>query len=144
RRILRTWREALSLVHARSTSLRQAESQVEAGAAQARLALVPLYPQVGATGQVRRDLLFDTTSNLPPGIAAQAFGNTGAATLWSAGLNIKQTVLAPKNLYDARTADLANRVRELEATDVERLVLANVADTIVSAVTAERLAEISR
>src|SRR5690606_13551424 len=60
RRILRTWREALSLVHARSTSLRQAESQVEAGAAQARLALVPLYPQVGATGQVRRDLLFDT------------------------------------------------------------------------------------
>ncbi len=143
-RVLRTWREALNYVRGRSTGLEQARAQVEIAAAQARLSLVPLYPRVSGTGQVRKDLLFNTTSNLPAGIAAQAFGNTGAATLWSANLTISQTLLAPKAYYDAQTSKLSARVRELEQADVERVILANVADTILAAVTAERLGEISR
>lgn len=142
--VLGSWREALQLVRTRSTSLKTAEAQVTAAAADARLSLSQAYPTLTATGSLRRHLLFGNGLNLTPDGPKINVRIPDPAALWSAGLSFRQPLLAPRAWHDAETARLSTKALEHRVADAERLVLAQVADTIVAVVTAERLAEISR
>jgi outer membrane protein TolC len=143
-RVLASWKDALYLVRTRSTSLKAAEAQVQAASADARLALSQAYPTLSATGAVRRHLLFGTGLNLTPEGPQINVRIPDPAALWSAGLSFRQPLLAPRVWHDAATAELSKAALEHRVADTERLVLSQVADTIVAVVTAERLAEISR
>lgn len=142
--VLRSWREALHLVRTRSTSLRAAEAQVSAAAADARLSLSRAYPSLSATGSYRRHLLFGNGLNLTPEGPEINVRIPDPAALWAAGLSFRQPLLAPRTWHEAETLELSARALEHRVNNAERLVLAQVADTIVAVVTAERLAEISR
>src|SRR5690606_24737144 len=56
----------------------------------------------------------------------------------------RQPLIAPRVWHEAGTAELSVKAAQTRVADSERVVLAQVADTIVAVVTAERLAEISR
>jgi outer membrane protein, multidrug efflux system len=142
--VLASWRDALQLVRARSTSLKMAEAQVRVASADARAALSNAYPTLTAHGSVRRHLLFGTGLNLTADGPQTNVRIPDPAQVWGAGLSFRQPLIAPRVWHEAGTAELAINAAETRVADSERLVLAQVADTIVAVVTAERLAEISR
>ena len=144
--ILRSWQQALLLVRNQSTSLRIAAAQAEQARAQARQALSGSLPTLTGTGNVNHHLLRGerTTPALPPLIPASSVTVPDPATTWQAGLGLRVPVFAPQSWYDYGTAKQIERTARLSAKETQRLELASTAEAIVSVVTAERLAEVSR
>ncbi len=66
------------------------------------------------------------------------------ATVWNAGVSVQQPLVDVRTWYDYRTANTAIDAATVSAEDIERQTLGALADTIVSVITAERLAEVSR
>lgn len=136
--VLSDWREALRLVRARSTSLRAAEIQVSQARIQAQITENRYHPSVRATGTVNHPLL-------SPGTNAATFGNfQNFQTTWRGTVSLRQPIVNLQAWHDAGTTELTIESAKLSRQDAERRVLAGVADSIVSVVTAERLAEVSR
>lgn len=142
--VLGSWRQALSLIRTRSTSLATAQARIREANARSRQALSNTLPEINASGSVRRALLFATGA---------AFTNAGLlsgvrvpfpATVWNAGASLRQPLLDLRAWHDIGTAEKAMEAAEISAEDVERQALGALADTIVSVTTAERLAEVSR
>ncbi len=140
---LRSWREALKLVRGNNTSLQRAAAQIALTSGQARQALSRALPTLTGTAQVQRHLLTGegttfSSSGLRQGTIPDPL------TTWNAGLALRVPVFAPKAWYDHGTAKQSGEAARLSASDAQRLVLGTVADSIVSVITAERVAEISR
>jgi outer membrane protein TolC len=66
------------------------------------------------------------------------------ATNWGAGLTLRVPVFVPQAWYDKGTADSAIDYAKLNTKEAERQIVAGVADTIVSAVASEKVADVSR
>ena len=138
------WRDALKMIRANSSLLRTARSQVDIARGQARQALAPALPSVTGNGQINHHLLRGEGINFysdPPGATTSL---PDPATTWNAGLNLRVPLLASKEWYDRGTAKRVIDARQLEAKDVERLTVGDVANAIIQVVTAERAAEVSR
>jgi outer membrane protein TolC len=132
------------LVRNRSTSRASALAQVDRASAQARLALTSFYPTLTATGSVQQHLLFGRGVNFTATGLQSNVDIPDPSAVWSGRLAFRQPLLNLKSWHEHGTTEVAQRAAALRVEDVERLVLAAVADTIVAVVTAERLAEISR
>jgi multidrug efflux system outer membrane protein len=141
--VLASWRQALSLVQGRSTSIATARARIVEANARSRQAVAGALPNISGSGTVNRNLLFAT------GATFTAQGQTNVrlpypATTWNAGVSLRQPILDLRTWYDIRTSDTAIEAATMSAEDVERIALGGLADTIVSVITAERLAEVSR
>jgi outer membrane protein TolC len=134
--ILSTWQQALALVRSRSTSIASAQSRVVEAQARSRQALSSSLPELSGNGSVRRSLLFGT--------ALDGSRQPSPATVWNAGVSLRQSILDLRSWHDVGTAKAAVQAANVSAEDSERLALGALADTIVSVITAERLAEVSR
>lgn len=145
---LASWREAMDRVLARSPDLRVAEQEVRRAEGLSRQALAGVLPRVTATGSVTHHLITTdvpaseitiggTTIPVSRGYEAPptpvALGQLGAS--WP---------LSPRAFYALDTADLSVDAAERTFEDKRRTVIASVASAIVSVVTAERVAEVSR
>jgi len=140
---LRDWRDALRMIRTNSSALKTSRTQVEIARSQADQALAPALPSLTGNGQINRHLLRGSGLNIfsdPP----ERMTLPDPATTWNAGLSLTVPLLAPKAWYDRRTAQAAVEVRNLEAKNVERLAVGDVASAIIEVVTAERAAEVSR
>ncbi len=142
-RVVKSWQQALRQVRAQSTTLARSVAQAELASGQARQALARALPTLTGTAQIQRHLLTGE---------GVIFGSSGISqgtipdplTTWGAGLSLRVPVIAPRAWHDHGTAKRGRRVAALSQEDAERRVIAAVADAIVSVVTAERVAEISR
>jgi outer membrane protein TolC len=75
---------------------------------------------------------------------ATEVGIPDPATSWNASLSLSQPIVDARAWYDLGTSRTAERAASVQAEDTERIAIAILADAIVSVVTAERLAEVSR
>ncbi|HEY3234129.1 MAG TPA: TolC family protein, partial [Polyangiaceae bacterium] len=123
---LTTWREALRMVRARSTSLKTSIAEIEVANGLAREALAGSLPRLTGSAGITQDLHPDRK------------------TFWDASLRLSVPLFAPKEWYDSATARREIEIARLNNRDQERLLLGSVAEAIVSVITAERLAEVSR
>ncbi len=141
-RVLASWKDGLTLVRQNSTSLRTTAARIAESEAIARQALAPALPTLTANAGITRHLIRGE------GIVSFSPLRTGdipdPATAWSASLNLRVPVFAPKAWYDHTTAKVAVENVRLNGVEIERQVLGSVANAIVTVVTAERLAEVSR
>lgn len=137
--VLSTWQQAVGLVRTRSTSVASAQAQVAQAQAQARQALSRVLPNIDANGRVERNLLALRVFN--PAIGSVQEQNI---TLWSAGVRLQQSLINLRSWHDIGTSRLQERAAAVDAENAERLALAALADTIVSVITAERVAEVNR
>ena len=161
--VLQSWRDALRLLRQNSSTLRTLEAQQDISRAQARQALAPALPTVTGTGSITRQLLKGQAQvfDAPASFDATAAGATAgqpiqpvsvfdtvtlptSATTWQAGLNLRVPLLALPAWHNRGTALQQIEVARLNSKAAERLSIAAVADAVVTAVTAERLAEVSR
>jgi outer membrane protein TolC len=144
--VVRSWREALALVRSRSTSIATAQARVAQANAQGRQVLAANLPTIAANASVRRDLLFGNSAQFQPILGQQPFVQRSPypATVWSADVSLRQSLLDLRSWHDVGTAKLAVTAAATSARDAERLALGTLADAIVTVITAERLAEVSR
>ncbi len=158
--LVTSWHEALELLRSRSTQLRVQLAQVDVARARSREALSAALPQLStALGStfIREELLTHRVAGTPNVVTGtdaagnQTFSVAPTSTRLpdpnpglGAGLLLRVPVFYPKVWYDRGTAEDAIETEKLNTKEVEREVIAAVADTIVNAVTAEHLAESTR
>ena len=145
RDVLASWQQALVLVRSQATSLRRSAAQIRLAKAQADQALARLLPTLSGSASVGHHLLYGRGS-VPPydSFPLQQGPIPDPGTTWQAGLELRVPLVAPQAWYDAATARLQMESSTINARETERQLLAGLADSIVSVVTAERLAEVSR
>ena len=138
--VLRSWQEALRLVRDQSVSMRLARANVLQAEAAVHSALAPALPQLVGTAGVTKYLL--------RGEVPVAGGGTvtipNPSAVWGAQLNLTVPLFRPAAWYNHGSAKDALEASKLSTKETERQLVAGVADLIVSVVTAERLAEVSR
>jgi outer membrane protein TolC len=140
--VLTSWREALQLLRSRNTQLREQYAQVDVARARSREALAAALPTFGtALGStfIRAELLQQPRHSLLNGATMPV----PAATL-GAGVLLNVPVFAPRAWYDRRTSEKVIDATQLSTLEIQREVVGAVADNIVTAVTAERLADVTR
>jgi outer membrane protein TolC len=162
--VLQSWQDAIRLLRANSSTLRSLQAQQEIAQAQARQALSPALPLVTADAGITRHLLKGERTDLDfPGtlngtvdsirtdpvngqavILTRTSSSPDPLTTWQAGLNLRVPLLDLAAWYDYGTAKSRIEVTKLNSKAAERIAIAVAADAVVTAVTAERLAEVSR
>jgi len=138
--VLQSWQQALQLVRDQSVSMRLARVNVQRAEAQVRSALAPALPQLLGTAGVTKYLI--------KGEVAAANGGTASipdpSTYWNAQLALTVPIFRPFAWSNYGSAKDAVEASKLSAKETERQVVAGFASVIVTVVTAERLAEVSR
>jgi outer membrane protein TolC len=145
--VLGSWQQALRRVRVNATNLQVAAAQVEVARAQSRQALSRALPTLTGSAYVQRHLLTGegvSFADIAAGGAPRTRTIPDPLTTYGAGLALRVPVFAPAAWYDHGTAKDNERTAKLDYGDAQRLVLGAVAEAIVSVITAERLAEISR
>jgi len=152
--VLQDWRDALRVLRENSTTLRSLRAQEDVSRAAARQALAPALPNLSAAAGVTRQLLRGDrqtvvitpppAGSMIPGLGFPTVTAPDPATTWQAGLNLRIPVLNLAAWHDHGTALRQITVSQLNTKAEERLSIALVADAVVTTVTAERLAEVSR
>lgn len=144
-RVLRTWQEALALLRSQSTNLRTSRARIAQAEAEARLALASALPSLTGDAAVNHHLIRrDLLTVDPVDMSERTVSLPDPATRLDAGLTLRVPLLAPRSWYDRGTAQDAVESARLSAREVERQEVAVLANAIVTVVTAERLAEVSR
>jgi outer membrane protein, multidrug efflux system len=135
-----TWQEALDLVRARSTDLRIAYLDVTRAEAQSRVALAGALPSLNGNAAYTRQIITRTVPN--PLTGGDVTVPTPNAVTGS--LTLAQPLFAPRAWYAIGTAHRAEEVAQLGVEDTKRLIALAVANSLLSVVTAERIAELNR
>ena len=146
-RMLRAWPEALRLVRAHSVDLSRAHARVGQQEGQVRSAWAGVLPSLQANGASVHNFI----TNQVPLARLDANGNPTAVILEQPTKNYAQASLtaswpiasAPA-IYQIGTASMQERSARYAEDDAQRLVLTNVATSILAVVTAERVAELNR
>ena len=144
KRTLTSWRHGLRLVRARSTSLKAAVGRINAASGRSRQALATALPSLTGTGNLTHHLIRGEGFNFQTGDISRPTSIPDPPTTWQLGATARQPLLNLSSWYSLGTAKAAKRAAELSAKDAQRVVLASVAEAIVSVITAERLAEVRR
>jgi outer membrane protein TolC len=140
-RVLASWREAIELARKQSTSLKTSAARVDEAAGRARQVLAASLPKLSGFGQVGRELLRNRGTDLQTGERVLL---PDPATGYSARLDLRIPVFAPDAWHQHGVALDARDIARLDMKETERLVVRAIADAMVAAITAERLAEVTR
>ncbi len=144
-KVLNSWQEAVRMMRDQTVQLRLARANELVAEGEAHAALAPALPQLVAQGSVQHHLIKGTITDAQAGI----MGNGTVAvpdpsTFWTASLGLTVPIFHPSTWYGYSSAKDAIEAAKLSNKEAERQAIANVADKIVSVVTAERLSEVSR
>jgi outer membrane protein TolC len=146
--VLQSWQEALGLVRSRSVQYRTALAQIDVARARSREALAAALPQLLSTAintYAKYEILRGTGDYFDPDTRTYSRQTLPKpAVALGAGLTLNVPIFAPRAWYDHETAEQNVDYEKLNAKEAERQVVASVANTIVSAVTAERLADVTK
>jgi len=149
--VLQGWRDAVRLLRKQSATLRSLKAQQDVAIAQARSALTPALPSMTANASVTRQLLSGEArvTDIPASLQSSTIERTAVTlpanpTTWRAWLSLRVPIVALPAWHNRATALQQIEVAQLNSKAAERVAIAQVADALVSTVTAERLAEVSR
>src|SRR5262249_26128292 len=134
----------------RSTDLRSAYAQVKAAEAQSRVALSGALPTLTGQGFLTYNFLtkdIPTVTGFNPTTGALTSTTIESPTrgpFVNGTLTAAMPLTPPRTWYSVGTAHRAEDVARASVEDIKRQIALNVATTIISVVTTERVAEINR
>lgn len=137
-RQLESWEEAVALWSARSPDMKVAAQELVRASARRRTALGALLPQLSGSGLASFSLLAP-----PPGTDPSTSALFGAAPYQTIGLLAQLAVIDVRAWNALATAVDAEDVAKLSNADAQRLLLLNLAQSLMSVVAAEKLAELN-
>lgn len=141
-KVVPSWREALSMVKARSVDLQIAMADIERAEAQIRQAFAGVLPTLNGTANVTDQTVRTITNSFTGQPQVQFF--PPRAVTYGAGLGLNVPIIAPRAWYARGTAEQSKRVAQVGVQEQRRLLAAAVANALVSVITAERVAELNR
>lgn len=133
--VISDWRTALDLVRTRSENYIVAQQQVEAARGRSRMALGTVLPRLTADFQYTRYL--NQFPENPSGVSADPEN-------WSTGGTLRVPVVNLRGWYDYSTSRRTIGQTALEVEDAERLIIGDLAENLVTVITAERLSEVTK
>ena len=144
-RVLSSWREAVSLLRARSTDLKVAVDEVLQAEAQTRIALAQYLPTINGQGNYTHQLITNpaTGAVVVAGVAI-ATPRSPAPNVFNGGLQFSQQLINVQDFDQISINELGEDAARLSVDDQKRTLALSVANQIVAVVTAERDAEINR
>lgn len=138
-RQLSSWAEALTLWRQSSTDVRVAVAETVRAQGRHRQALGLLLPSMTGSGLASFSLL-----PAPAGGDATTSALFGAAPYQALSLVAQLAVIDARSWNAVALASDAERAAQLTLSEARRLLLLNLAQSLLSVVTAERLAELNR
>jgi outer membrane protein TolC len=138
-RSLSSWDEAVALFAAGSTDLRVAAAEVVRAQGQQRIALAALLPTLGGAAVASFGLL-----PAPAGVDPVTAAFQGAAPYQTLSLAATLSLIDLRTWNALAQAGDAARASRLSLDDARRLLLLNLAQALLTAVTSERVAELAR
>jgi len=148
--VLTTWDEAVGRLRARSVELRTALAQLELAGAQGRLALAPLLPGVSASLSLQERLAGGGGSLVVEGgggginVGGDEGESRPTSPLLALRANVTQSVLNVPAWQQLSAARARERAASASAQDTWRLLVRELARSLVSVVAAERVVELNR
>ncbi|CAN5392627.1 efflux transporter outer membrane subunit [soil metagenome] len=147
-RTLATWNDVAGYVRARSTDLHIAQAEIARADAQSRIAIGALLGTINGNAGATVNFLTNTTA-LVSGLDANLQPifrtiTTPIPTYATASLVLGLPIVAPRAWNSVRTAGIGQDVAAANLEETKRLLLQNVAASVVAVVTAERVAELNR
>jgi len=131
--LLGSWQDALKQIRARSTTLHRAQAQIEQAEGVSRSAVAQAAPTLSTTGTGTH--LFTLPNPNPYGVPSNQFVGT---------LDFKAHVFNPYVWSGISTARENARAAALSEKDVQRTLLATIAQDAVAGITNERIVESNR
>lgn len=142
--VIRDWDHAVELMRERSTAVATKRAQVAGAKALTRGVLAKSLPTIYAEGELRRSLIRGTGFGITNEGATRDVLLPQRPTFWRGSVSLRQPVLDVQSWTELETSRIAERVARLDHADSKRIVLAELAETLLSVMTAERIGEISR
>ncbi|MBI5533751.1 MAG: TolC family protein [Deltaproteobacteria bacterium] len=147
-----SWTDALTYLRARSTNLQLALLDVVRAEAQTRVALAGALPTITGTANVTENLLRSTQTSYdlspvfqtPPGQPTPVSVTIPTATTYGGTISLTQPVLALRAWHAMGTAEAAVQAARMGVEDRKRTIALATASSIISVVTAERVADVNR
>ncbi|MBL9039440.1 MAG: TolC family protein [Archangium sp.] len=136
---LASWEEALQTWRSHSTDLRVASAEVLRAQGRRRTALGALLPSLTANGLASFSLL-----PAPAGNDATTSALFGAAPYQTGSLIAQLAVIDARSWNALALAADAERATELSLADARRVLILNLAQSLLAVVTSERIAELNR
>ncbi|MGC4070769.1 MAG: TolC family protein [Polyangiaceae bacterium] len=147
-RQLRDWSEAMTMIKARSVDLRSAVLDVTVAEGQSRVALASALPSLTASSVYTHQLITRDVEqqvfNPATGELTQRSSTTPLPNTLSANLQLRQPVFNLRAWYSIGTAHLSEEIARLSVDDLRRRLTLSTANTVLSLVTSERVAELNR
>ncbi|MCL2725317.1 MAG: TolC family protein [Polyangiaceae bacterium] len=145
KRQLSDWRDALALMHARSTDLATAYAEVRRAEAQTRTALSAVLPTINATGSLPHQFITRETAAFAGAAASETSTlKTPQSDYVSGNITLSQSLINVQAWHAIGTAKKNEEVQGLSADDTMRTITLNLATSIIGVVAAERIAELNR
>lgn len=101
-------------------------------------------PTITATGNVTFNLIQADVQGFDTGTGSVVTRTVPASPTASAGISLRQPLIAPRVWWAIGTADEQVKLAETSVQNRQRVLVAALADAIVTEVTAERIAEVNR
>jgi outer membrane protein TolC len=144
-RIIASWREAVALLRARSTDLKQAVDQVLQAEAQTRIALAQYLPTIVGQGQYAHNIITNAANGFQvTGAGLQLTQRTPIPNIYLGGIQLTQDIINFQEFDQISINELGEDAARLSVDDEKRTLALSIANQIVAVVTAERDAEINR
>jgi outer membrane protein TolC len=148
-KVLRSWDEALTLIRTRSPDYATGYQNIRRAEAQSRIALAAVLPTLnGQASYTHQFLQAHFLLAVPSDTAALGFVRfplvTPAANAWNFGGTLNVPIINVKGLHDVGTAKRNVDASRLSFSDERRQITTSVVNTLLSSLTAERVADLNR
>lgn len=148
-RVIRSWEEALTLIRSRSPDYISGYQNIRRAEAQSRIALAALLPTLNGQGSYTHQFLTGNfvlaTPNDQPPPPVNAFHLVAPAkNAWAVGGTLNVPIVNLKGFHDVRTAKRNEEAARLSFSDERRQITTSVVNTLLSSLTAERVADLNR
>jgi len=138
------WREAIALASAEDPNYSISILEVERSRGVERQTLAGTLPSLEATGVLTFNLLRQDVDSVDFTTGQAVTTTIPASPTALAQLSLRQPLIAPRVWYAIGTAERQTELARTSTKDNRRVLVAAVADAIVTVVTAERAAEVNR
>jgi outer membrane protein TolC len=149
-RVLHTWDEALTLIRTRSPEYATGYQEIRRAEAQSRIALAAVLPTLNGQASYLHQFLtakfalLAPADNRTPPTPKLAPITTPPRDTWAFGGTLDIPIINTKGVYDVNTAKRNEVAARSSFSDERRQITTSVVNTLLSSLTAERVAELNR
>jgi outer membrane protein TolC len=137
-RVVRTWDEALTLIRSHSPDYIEGYENIRRAEAQSRIALAAVLPTLNGQGSYTHQFLTKDFAIGPINIVSPP------PNVWAAGATLAVPIVNARGIYGIGTSKRNEEATRFDYSARKRQITVSVVNSMLSTLTAERVAELNR